>query len=52
MPTGTSITIQVQTDEMMFANTTNWVTVANITDTTKREQTIDVNEINTALQTA
>ena len=52
LTTGTSITIGVMTDSMEMENTANYVTVATITDTTKRRQLITVWEINTALATA
>ena len=40
------------TDTMEMENTANYVTVATITDTTKRRQLVTVNEINQALATA
>lgn len=52
LPTGTSITIGVMTDEMELVSTSTYVTVATITDTTKQRQYVSVSEINTALQTA
>ncbi len=52
LPTGTSITIGVMTDEMELVSTSTYVTVATITDTTKQRQYVSVSEINTALQAA
>lgn len=51
--TGTqcSIVIAVMTDYMEQVNSTVYVTVATITDSTKRSQTVTVNEINSALDT-
>jgi hypothetical protein len=52
LETGTSIEIGVMTDVMETVNTSTYVTVASITDTTKKKQTVTVNEINQALNTA
>lgn len=52
LPTGTSITIGVMTDEMELVSPSTYVTVATITDTTKQRQYVSVWEINTALETA
>lgn len=52
LETWTSITVGVMTDEMQMDNTSSYVTVATITDATKKKQTITVDEINQALQTA
>lgn len=52
LPTGTSITIGIMTDEMEMTNPSTYVTVATITDTTKQRQYVSVNEINDALQAA
>ena len=52
LPTWTSITIGIMTDTMEMENTANYVTVATITDTSKRRQLVTVNEINQALATA
>jgi len=37
------------TDTMEMSNTSNYTTVATITDTTKKRQYVSVQEINTAL---
>lgn len=49
LPSTTSIEIWVQTDKMEMTNPTTWIKVADITDTTKRNQYISVSEVNTAI---
>lgn len=49
LPSTTSMELWAQTDTMEIADNTDWIKIADITDTTKKNQYIDVNEINTAL---
>ena len=48
LPSTTSIELYAQTDTMDMAGN-SWIKIADITDTTKRNQYIGVSEINTLL---
>jgi len=49
LPSTTSMEIWVQTDKMEMVNNTNWIKIADITDTTKQNQYITVNEFNNSV---